>query len=145
DGSAGARDRSHPGGRARLRREAVSAIARAGGGTARPRLDGMDLRRFADLYAAETHENIRLLQRSLTELERDAPATAVAEAFRAAHTLKGITAAMGYQSVADLAHSLEDRLDGVRAGRVEADGGIVAALLAAADELEDAIAAAIRT
>jgi two-component system chemotaxis sensor kinase CheA len=103
----------------------------------------MDLSRFVDLYVSETHENIRLLQHSLVELESDAGTSAVAEAFRAAHTLKGISAAMGYQTVADLAHSLEDRLDAVRAGRVKPDAGTVDALLAAADELEEAITAAI--
>jgi two-component system, chemotaxis family, sensor kinase CheA len=104
----------------------------------------MDLRRFVDLYVAETHENIRLLQRSLMDLGRDAPESAVTEAFRAAHTLKGISAAMGYHAVADMAHRLEDRLDGVRAGSVEAAPEVVDALLAAADALEDAIADAIR-
>ena len=104
----------------------------------------MDLRRFVDLYVAETHENIRQLQRSLVELETDAPASAVAEAFRAAHTLKGISAAMGYEVVADMAHDLEDRLDALRAGRVEAERSVIDGLLAAADELEDAIAEAIR-
>ena len=105
----------------------------------------MDLRRFVDLYVAETHENIRLLQRSLVELETDVTDAAIAEAFRAAHTLKGISAAMGYTTVADMAHSLEDRLDGIRAGTLSADGDVVDALLAAADELEDAIGDAIRT
>lgn len=104
----------------------------------------MDLRRFVDLYVAETHENIRLLQRSLVELETDATDAAITEAFRAAHTLKGISAAMGYTAVADMAHSLEDRLDGIRAGTLSADGAVVDALLAAADELEDAIGDAIR-
>ncbi|HSK19683.1 MAG TPA: chemotaxis protein CheW [Longimicrobiales bacterium] len=105
----------------------------------------MDLRRFVDLYVAETHENIRLLQRSLVALETDATDAAIAEAFRAAHTLKGISAAMGYTTVADMAHRLEDRLDGIRAGTLSADGAVVDALLAAADELEDAIGDAIRT
>jgi two-component system chemotaxis sensor kinase CheA len=104
----------------------------------------MDLRRFVDLYVAETHENIRLLQRSLMELEADASAGAIDEAFRAAHTLKGISAAMGYQTVAELAHHLEDRLDGIRAGSLTADPGMVDALLVAADELEDAISSAIQ-
>ncbi|MBR9990535.1 MAG: chemotaxis protein CheA [Gemmatimonadetes bacterium] len=104
----------------------------------------MDLRRFVDLYVAETHENIRLLQRSLVDLQADAPEGAVAEAFRAAHTLKGISAAMGYQTVADMAHRLEDSLDEIRAGRLDADAGLIDALLSAADELEDEIAAAIR-
>jgi hypothetical protein len=34
----------------------------------------MDLRRFLDLYEAETQEHVRILQRSLLELERPAPA-----------------------------------------------------------------------
>ncbi|MGH7447670.1 MAG: Hpt domain-containing protein, partial [Longimicrobiales bacterium] len=103
----------------------------------------MDLRRFVDLYVSETRENIRLLQRSLVELETAAPAGAVAEAFRAAHTLKGISAAMGHHTVAGLAHVLEDRLEAIRAGRIDPDAVVVDGLLTAADELEDAIAAAI--
>ena len=39
--------------------------------------------------------------------------------FRTAHTLKGNGAAMGYDSVSDLAHELEDLLDEVRAGDIE--------------------------
>jgi signal transduction histidine kinase len=39
---------------------------------------------------------------------------------------------------------LEDRLDGIRSGELDADAALIDALLAAADELEDEIAAAIR-
>src|SRR5690606_23382263 len=49
---------------------------------------------------------------------------------------------MGYHSVAALAHGLEDTLDAIRSGRTEADAAVVAGLLAAADELEDAVAGA---
>ncbi|HEX6308791.1 MAG TPA: chemotaxis protein CheW [Longimicrobiales bacterium] len=105
----------------------------------------MDLRRFVDLYVSETQEHIRLLQRSLIELEAGAGGDAVAEAFRAAHTLKGISAAMGYDAVADLAHRLEDRLAAIRAGTLAAEAAIIDALLAGADELEDAISGAVLT
>lgn len=104
----------------------------------------MDLRRFVDLYVSETQEHTRLLQRSLVQLEAAGGAAAVAEAFRAAHTLKGLSAAMGYHAVADLAHGLEDRLDAIRSGRMEADAAVISAMLSTADELEDAIAAAVR-
>ena len=39
---------------------------------------------------------------------------ALSDVFRAAHTLKGIAATMGYKDLATLAHALEDRLDALR-------------------------------
>lgn len=106
----------------------------------------MDLRRFLDLYVSETQEHVRLLHRSLLALEGDDSAdAAVDEAFRAAHTLKGLSAAMGYAEVADIAHQLEDRLSEVRAGRLPVTGTLVDALLGDADAVEDAIARAVAT
>ena len=103
----------------------------------------MDLRRFLDLYVSEAQEHVRLLQRSLLAVEDQPQGGAVHEAFRAAHTLKGISAAMGYTAVADRAHHLEDRLDDVRAGRITASPDFIDTLLTEADALESAIAAAV--
>jgi two-component system, chemotaxis family, sensor kinase CheA len=104
----------------------------------------VDLRRFLDLYVSETQEHVRLLHRSLLALEREeAGGHAVDEAFRAAHTLKGLSAAMGYGAVADMAHLLEDRLDAIRGGSLRADGSLVDGMLAQADALEAAIADAV--
>jgi two-component system chemotaxis sensor kinase CheA len=105
----------------------------------------MDLRRFLDLYVSETDEHVRMLHRSLLALETDAAAGAVDEAFRAAHTVKGLSAAMGYAAVAALAHGIEDRLDGLRAGLVAPGPGLVDELLEQADRLEAAIAEAVAT
>jgi two-component system, chemotaxis family, sensor kinase CheA len=103
----------------------------------------MDLRRFLDLYVAETQEHVRLLHGSLLEYERTAGRSALDEAFRAAHTIKGLSAAMGYRSVADTAHGLEDRLDEVRSSGAVADVGSIDALLVLADSLEAAITVAV--
>jgi two-component system, chemotaxis family, sensor kinase CheA len=105
----------------------------------------MDLRRFVDLYVSETQEHLSLLQRSLVELERDPAGPAIAEAFRAAHTVKGLSAAMGYSIVAGLAHRLEDQLSGVRDGAVAPDAALIDELLKAADELEAAVGVSILT
>jgi two-component system, chemotaxis family, sensor kinase CheA len=102
----------------------------------------MDVGRFLDLYVSETQDHVRLLQRSLLRLDADRDGHALTEAFRAVHTLKGMSAAMGHGRVAALAHELEDRLDELR-GRTPASAEDVDAMLLRADELERAIAAAI--
>lgn len=103
----------------------------------------MDLRRFLDLYASETQEHLRLLDRGILDMESADAARATDEAFRAAHTIKGLSAAMGYGGVTELAHSLEERLSQVRAGTLQPTAGVIDDLLASADALDGAIARAI--
>jgi two-component system chemotaxis sensor kinase CheA len=79
----------------------------------------MDRRRYLDLYLSESQDHLLLLGQGLLALERGAnPAAAVEEAFRAAHTIKGMSSTMGFNAVTDICHQLEDRLDDVRAGRL---------------------------
>jgi len=97
--------------------------------------------RFVDLYISETREHLQLLTRSILSLERG-DAGAVEEAFRAAHTIKGLAAAMGHVAAAHAAHGLEDRLGEIR------DGAAVTpesadALLSSLDLLEAAIDAGL--
>ncbi len=71
-------------------------------------------------FVAESEEGITDLNNALLALESDPDdAEAMDQIFRTAHTLKGNGAAMGYDSVSDLAHELEDLLDEVRAGEIE--------------------------
>ncbi len=100
----------------------------------------MELNRYLDLYLSESHDHLRLLNKSLLALEdRAAAAGAIEEAFRAAHTLKGMSSTMGFTSVSDMAHELENLLDQIRTGRCTVDTGTMDELLAAADALEHAI------
>lgn len=97
--------------------------------------------RFVDLYISETREHLQLLTRSILSLERG-DTGAVEEAFRAAHTIKGLAAAMGHIAAANAAHSLEDRLGEIR------DGAAVSpetadVLLSSVDLLEAAINAGL--
>ena len=103
----------------------------------------MELNRYLDLYLSESHDHLRLLNKSLLALEdRAAAAGAIEEAFRAAHTLKGMSSTMGFTSVSDMAHELENLLDQIRHATRSADAGTIDELLAAADALEHAINAA---
>jgi len=96
----------------------------------------MQLDRYLGLYLSETQDRLRALNRSLLELETGGGDAALDEAFRAAHTLKGMAAAMGFQAVAEVAHALEDRLDEIRAGRLAVSRAVIDELLARADRLE---------
>src|SRR4051812_5430942 len=105
----------------------------------------MDLNRFLDLYMAETQEHLRLLNRSLLALEGGAGNEAIEEAFRAAHTIKGMSATMGYRAVTDLAHALEEQLDPIRRGEQLPEAALIDSLLEQADALERSVAAAVVT
>ncbi len=77
----------------------------------------LDLSEFKDLFAAEAQEHLDAMNAGLLVLERNPQdQAALANVFRAAHTLKGIAATMGYHDLARLAHALEDRLDVLRQG-----------------------------
>jgi two-component system chemotaxis sensor kinase CheA len=103
----------------------------------------VELNRYLDLYLSESHDHLRLLNKSLLALEASDPATgAVEEAFRAVHTIKGMSSTMGFTVVSDMAHRLENLLDQIRKGDRAADAATIDVLLASADELETAINAA---
>ena len=100
----------------------------------------MDLSRYADLFLTESREHLSAINHALLELERDAGgAEAISAIFRAVHTVKGMSATMGYTAVADLSHELETLLDRVRRGERTVTRPIMDALFQAADALETAI------
>jgi two-component system chemotaxis sensor kinase CheA len=63
--------------------------------------------------------------------------------FRAVHTVKGMSATMGFTAVASLSHELETLLDGVRRGVRDIDERLMDLLFRCADVLESAIEAAV--
>jgi two-component system, chemotaxis family, sensor kinase CheA len=80
------------------------------------------------------------MTRLLLLLEREpARPGLLEELFRSVHTLKGSSAAMGYEAASELAHGLEHLLGRMRDGSVAADAAVVDLLLQGADALERAI------
>ncbi|HET6763182.1 MAG TPA: Hpt domain-containing protein, partial [Longimicrobiaceae bacterium] len=104
----------------------------------------MELSQYGELFLSESREHVSAINHLLLALEQDAGSREVVEGvFRAVHTIKGMSATMGYRVVADLAHEMENLLDRVRTGHVGADGTVVDLLFAAADALERAIETAV--
>ena len=87
-------------------------------------------------FISEAQEVIEALDRDLVRLEEtrrgeDADPDTLNAVFRAAHSLKGLSAMFGVERMTRLAHALEDRLDDVRMGRRALDAGTVDLLLGA--------------
>ncbi len=103
----------------------------------------MDVRRYADLFVAESREHLSAFNHLLLEWEREPAAREPVDGlFRAMHTLKGMAATMGYAGVANLAHRAEDLLDVLRRGTAPAAPGQLELLFRAADALERGVAEA---
>ncbi|MDQ2890232.1 MAG: chemotaxis protein CheA [Gemmatimonadota bacterium] len=97
----------------------------------------MDLSRYVDLFLSEGREHVAELSGALSELDRDSQsASAIAAAFRAVHSVKGMAAAMGYIGVTERANALETTLDSVR----RAQGRVTPPLLSHLLEESDALA-----
>lgn len=105
--------------------------------------EAMKALELADLYRSESRDQLQRLSRAVLAIERDRDRSAVDEAFRCAHTLKGMAAAMGHVDVVSLAHGLEHLLDRIRSGLLGIDGDVVDVLLSAVSELEQIVEGAV--
>lgn len=104
----------------------------------------MNTKRYEDLFRAEARERLAEMNTSLLALERGEGVERIAELFRAVHTVKGMSAAMGYDDVRNLSHTLETLLDQLRRGQTMVTTGVIAVLFDAVDTLDASIAALSR-
>ncbi len=103
----------------------------------------MDISKYAALFLAESREHLSTCNLLLLEWEREPSATEpVGGLFRAIHTIKGMAATMGYSGVADLAHRMENLLDGLRQGRIAAGAGVFQLMFRSVDALTKAVESA---
>jgi two-component system chemotaxis sensor kinase CheA len=104
----------------------------------------MDLSKYTALFLAESREHLSACNRLLLEWEREPSATRqVGGLFRAIHTVKGMAATMGYAAVADLAHRLENLLDGLRRREAAPSGPEFQLLFRSVDALTAGVEAAV--
>src|SRR5574337_1057474 len=70
-----------------------------------------------EFFLIEAGEHLQNLNQGLLSLEKDPrDSTIIDELFRAAHTLKGSAAMMGFSGISDVAHKAEDMLGQFRSG-----------------------------
>lgn len=75
------------------------------------------MHQYLDLFLQEADEQLEILEQETLKLESDPSDDRLQAIFRAAHTLKGSSRAMGFSSFAELTHEMENVLDLLRSGQ----------------------------
>ncbi|MGB9885462.1 MAG: chemotaxis protein CheW [Moorellales bacterium] len=93
---------------------------------------------YLSLFLEETEEQLRLLDQNLVLLEQHPEDLEILNnIFRAAHTVKGAAASMGFERLAGLTHAMEEVLDKLRQGQLVVTSRVVDVLLACLDALRE--------
>jgi len=103
-------------------------------------MDPMDFDRdeLLAIFSAETEENLRQMEEAFVRLESAPDDVETLQAiFRAAHTIKGNAAGLGFPALAKFAHALEDVLDRIRSGALALSTSLATVLLEAVDGLRE--------
>ena len=100
----------------------------------------MDVNQYLGIFLEESREHLQTLNRCLLDLEHDPEDLHVLdEIFRSAHTIKGMSATMGYAEIAELTHEMENVLDLLRKGTLKAHTDIIDTLFQCVDRLEQLV------
>jgi len=96
----------------------------------------MSMAQYMSVFIDESKEHLQLMNDSLLKLEQEPEDLKIIdEIFRSAHTLKGMSATMGFNRLAELTHHMENILDNIRNGKAEVDTNLVDVLFECLDTL----------
>lgn len=97
----------------------------------------MDVSQYLDIFIEETKEHLQSLNEHLLILEREPEnENTINEIFRAAHSLKGMSATMGFERMKRLTHDMENVLSEIRNGKMKASSDLVDIMFKGLDALE---------
>lgn len=95
-------------------------------------------------FLQEARENLAFIDQNIGEIGGDDPEL-LNSVFRAAHTLKGGSGIVGFESVKEITHHAEDLLDMLRAEKIEFQDSMTESLYEAFDEVMNLVEAAEET
>jgi len=96
-----------------------------------------DMAEYKEMYAVESAEHLQSMNEALLSLEKDPQnSETINVMFRAAHTLKGMSATMGYSNIKELTHNMENLMERVRNNEIILDPPSIDVLFECLDALE---------
>jgi two-component system, chemotaxis family, sensor kinase CheA len=97
----------------------------------------MEMTQYLDIFIEESKEHLQAINQQVLLLEKSPEElTIVNEIFRSAHTLKGMSATMGYEDLANLTHCMENVLDAIRNKKITVTTQVLDVLFTSLDHLE---------
>ncbi|QNK54779.1 chemotaxis protein CheA [Paenibacillus sp. PAMC21692] len=97
----------------------------------------MDMNAYLSMFIDESNDHLQSLNENLLQLEGNPEDLSIVQSiFRSAHTLKGMSATMGFEDLAALTHEMENVLDLVRNSKLKMDSFIFDTLFKGLDALE---------
>lgn len=100
----------------------------------------METTQYLDIFIDESTEHLDTLYQQMLELEKNPEEKSIIEEiFRAAHTLKGMSATMGYEDLANLTHVIENVFDGIRYDKIKVKTEMMDTLFHAVDHLNSMV------
>ncbi|MDF1506568.1 chemotaxis protein CheA [Robertmurraya sp. DFI.2.37] len=97
----------------------------------------MELNQYLEVFIEESKEHLQSCNARLLDLEKNPEdIDIVNDIFRSAHTLKGMSATMGYEDLASLTHQMENVLDAIRNHKLSVTPEILDVVFQAVDDLE---------
>jgi len=95
------------------------------------------MNQYLDMFLEESKEHLQACNHQLLLLENNPEDLSIVnEIFRSAHTLKGMSATMGYEDLANLTHQMENVLDAIRNGKIKVTPEVLDVVFASVDHLE---------
>lgn len=93
-----------------------------------------EMMQYLQVYIDESEEELESLTEAILQLERDPQhAESLNRAFRMLHSLKGSSGMLGFETVGNFAHELEDRFERWRSGSARLDRETTTLVLKAVD------------
>lgn len=100
----------------------------------------MDTNQYMEMFLEESREHLQSLNDGLLALENDPEEVSVVnDIFRNAHTIKGMSATMGFTKIAELTHDMENVFDLLRTEKMKVNEDIMDTLFKTIDSLEQMI------
>lgn len=97
----------------------------------------MEMNQYLSIFIDEANDHLQSLNESMLRLEQSPEDLSIVQIiFRSAHTLKGMSATMGFEDLASLTHEMENVLDLVRNSKLSMNETIFDALFKCLDALE---------
>lgn len=97
----------------------------------------MEMNQYLEVFIEESKEHLQAVNDHLLVLEKNPEDISIVnEIFRSAHTLKGMSATMGYEDLASLTHQMENVLDGIRNNKIKVSAELLDVVFQSVDDLE---------